>query len=39
MRSGTASTSEIRILLGVCKDLGDRPRVREARDALAQKQE
>ncbi len=37
--NGKASDSEIRLLIGTCKDLGDRACVQAARAALAQKQE
>jgi pSer/pThr/pTyr-binding forkhead associated (FHA) protein len=37
--SGKASDTEISILIGTCKDLGDRTCVQAARAALAQKQE
>jgi pSer/pThr/pTyr-binding forkhead associated (FHA) protein len=37
--SGKASDTEIRLLIGTCKDLGDRACVQAARAALAQKQE
>jgi pSer/pThr/pTyr-binding forkhead associated (FHA) protein len=39
MNNGKASDSEIRLLIGTCKDLGDRACVQAARAALAQKQE
>jgi pSer/pThr/pTyr-binding forkhead associated (FHA) protein len=37
--NGKASDTEIRLLIGTCKDLGDRVCVQAARAALAQKQE
>jgi pSer/pThr/pTyr-binding forkhead associated (FHA) protein len=37
MNKGTASDTEIRLLIGTCKDLGDRACVQAARAALAQK--
>jgi ABC transport system ATP-binding/permease protein len=37
--NGKASDSEIRLLIGTCKDLGDRACVQAARAALAQRQE
>ena len=39
INNGKASDSEIRLLIGTCKDLGDRACVQAARAALAQKQE
>jgi hypothetical protein len=39
VNNGKASDSEIRLLIGTCKDLGDRACVQAARAALAQKQE
>jgi pSer/pThr/pTyr-binding forkhead associated (FHA) protein len=39
MNNGKASDTEIRLLIGTCKDLGDRVCVQAARAALAQKQE
>jgi hypothetical protein len=39
MNNGKASDTEIRLLIGTCKDLGDRACVQAARAALAQKQE
>jgi pSer/pThr/pTyr-binding forkhead associated (FHA) protein len=39
VNNGKASDSEIRLLIGTCKDLGDRACVTAARAALAQKQE
>jgi|CZKU01.1.fsa_nt_gi pSer/pThr/pTyr-binding forkhead associated (FHA) protein len=39
MNNGKASDTEIRLLIGTCKDLGDRACVQAARAALAQRQE
>jgi ABC transport system ATP-binding/permease protein len=39
VNNGKASDSEIRLLIGTCKDLGDRACVQAARAALAQRQE
>jgi hypothetical protein len=39
VNNGKASDTEIRLLIGTCKDLGDRACVQAARAALAQKQE
>ncbi len=39
VNNGKASDSEIRLLIGTCKDLGDRACVQAAREALAQKQQ
>jgi ABC transport system ATP-binding/permease protein len=39
VNNGKASDSEIKLLIGTCKDLGDRACVQAARAALAQKQE